>query len=177
MRAFAALLTRFDAKLSLFALVTAGLGLVLMTIIVAWGIFGRYVLNDTPIWAEAGALFLMSWFILLGAAVGVRESDHLGFEVGLLLSPPPLRAALIVLGEGLVCAFGLAMLFYGWQLAAGTWDDRMPIIGISRGWDYVPIAAGGALIGLFALEKLLLFVTGETQAPIGFTHFRSEQEA
>jgi TRAP-type C4-dicarboxylate transport system permease small subunit len=24
------------------------------------------------------------------------------------------------------------MLGYGWQLAAGTWDDRMPIIGIPR---------------------------------------------
>ncbi len=176
MRAFTAFLTRLDAKLSLFALFAAGTGLVLMTAMVAWGVFGRYVLNDTPIWVEAGSLFLMSWFILLGAAVGVRESDHLGFEVGLVLSPPPLRAVLIVLGEGLVCLFGLAMLVYGAELAIGTWSDRMPIIGISRGWDYVPIAAGGALIALFALEKILLFVTGSQQAPLGFTHFGSAQE-
>ncbi|WP_449376046.1 hypothetical protein [Bosea thiooxidans] len=40
-----------------------------------------------------------------------------------------------------------------------------------RPWDYVPIAAGGALIALFALEKILLFVTGRQQAPLGFTHF------
>lgn len=177
MRAFTANLTRIDAKLSLLALIAAGAGLVLMTAMVAWGVFGRYVLNDTPIWVEAGSLHLMSWFILLGAAVGVRESDHLGFEVGLVISPPPLRTALIIIGEALVCAFGLAMLGYGWQLAAGTWDDRMPIIGISRGWDYVPIAAGGALIALFALEKLLLFITGERQAPLGFVHFGESQEA
>jgi len=176
MHAFTASLTRLGAKLSLFALFAAGIGLVLMTVMVAWGVFGRYVLNDTPIWVEAGSLFLMSWFILLGAAVGVRESDHLGFEVGLVLSPPPLRAVLTLLGEGLVCAFGLAMLAYGAQLAAGTWSDRIPIIGISRGWDYVPIAAGGGLIALFALEKMLLFVTGEKQAPLGFGHFGSEQE-
>jgi TRAP-type C4-dicarboxylate transport system permease small subunit len=68
------------------------------------------------------------------------------------------------------------MLVYGTQLAMGTWSDRMPIIGISRGWDYVPIAAGGALIALFALEKMLLFVTGLKQAPLGFGHFGSEQE-
>lgn len=176
MHAFTALLTRLGAKLSLYALFTAGTGLVLMTVMVAWGVFGRYVLNDTPIWVEAGSLFLMSWFILLGAAVGVRESDHLGFEVGLAMSPPPVRSALILIGEGLVCAFGLAMLVYGTQLAAGTWSDRMPIIGISRGWDYIPIAVGGALIALFALEKMLLFVTGEKQAPLGFGHFGSEQE-
>jgi TRAP-type C4-dicarboxylate transport system permease small subunit len=176
MHAFTALLTRLGAKLSLFALFTAGAGLVLMTVMVAWGVFGRYVLNDTPIWVEAGSLFLMSWFILLGAAVGVRESDHLGFEVGLALSPPPLRAALVLFGEGLVLLFGLAMAIYGSQLAIGTWSDRMPIIGISRGWDYVPIAAGGALIALFALEKMLLFVTGLKQASLGFAHFGSEQE-
>jgi len=176
MHAFIATLTRLGAKLSLFALFTAGSGLVLMTVMVAWGVFGRYVLNDTPTWVEAGSLFLMSWFILLGAAVGVRESDHLGFEVGLVLSPPPMRAALVLIGEGLVCAFGLAMLVYGAQLAIGTWSDRMPIIGISRGWDYVPIAAGGGLIALFALEKMLLFVSGVAQAPIGFGHFGSEQE-
>ena len=176
MQAFTHFLTRLGAKLSLLSLFTAGTGLVLMTIIVAWGVFGRYVLNDTPIWVEAGSLFLMSWFILLGAAVGVRESDHLGFEVGLALSPPPLKAALIVLGEGLVCAVGLAMLIYGTQLAIGTWSDRLPIIGISRGWDYVPIAAGGALIAMFALEKILLFLTGTQQAPLGFAHFGSEQE-
>ena len=69
------------AKLSLYSLVAAGTGLVLMTAMVAWGCSAA-MLNDTPIWVEAGSLFLMSWFILLGAAVGVRESDHLGFEFG-----------------------------------------------------------------------------------------------
>ena len=41
----------------------------------------------------------------------------------------------------------------------------------------MPIAAGGALIALFALEKILLFVTGEQQAPLGFVHFGDSQEA
>ena len=93
------------------------------------------------------------------------------------MSPPPMRAALVLIGEGLVCAFGLAMLVYGTQLAMGTWSDRMPIIGISRGWDYVPIAAGGALIALFALEKMLLFVTGLEAGPARLRPFRPEQRS
>ncbi|PZU93798.1 MAG: TRAP transporter small permease [Chelatococcus sp.] len=176
MHAFTASLTRLGAKLSLAALLTAGAGLVAMTVMVAWGVFGRYVLNDTPAWVEAASLFLMSWFILLGASVGVRESDHLGFEVGLALSPAPLRMALVVLTELLVIFFGLAMLIYGWQLAAGTWSDRMPIIGISRGWDYIPIAAGGVLIAFFSFEKLMLYLTRVKQAPLGFVHFSSADE-
>ncbi|WP_439499494.1 TRAP transporter small permease [Bosea sp. (in: a-proteobacteria)] len=176
MHAFTQVLTRIAAKLSLASLLLAGAGLVAMTVMVAWGVFGRYVLNDTPTWVEAMSLWLMAWFILLGASVGVRESDHLGFEVGLALSPPPLRAALIILTELLVGMFGLAMLLYGAQLAIGTWSDRMPIIGISRGWDYIPMAAGGGLIALFSLEKLMLFLTKVKAAPLGFSHFSSAQE-
>ena len=176
MHAFTLVLTRIAAKLSLAALLLAGAGLVAMTVMVAWGVFGRYVLNDTPTWVEAMSLWLMAWFILLGSSVGVRESDHLGFEVGLAMSPPPVRVALIILTEVLVGLFGLAMLVYGTQLAHGTWSDRMPIIGISRGWDYVPMAVGGALIAFFSIETLLLFLTKVKPAPLGFSHFGSAQE-
>ncbi len=64
------------SKLSTAALWLAGLGLVLMTAFVAWQVFGRYVLNRSPSWTEPAAVMLMSWFIFLGAAVGVRENYH-----------------------------------------------------------------------------------------------------
>ena len=57
-----------------------------------------------------------------GAAVGVRESDHLGFEVGLAMSPPPVRAALILIGEGLVCAFGLGPFI---QFFNGAFSEKV----------------------------------------------------
>ncbi len=69
------------------ALWLAGIGLVAMTVIVAWQVFCRYVLNDSPSWTEPGAVMLMSWFIFLGAAVGVRENYHLGFDVLLYVLP------------------------------------------------------------------------------------------
>ena len=62
--------------LSLACLYLAGLGVVLMTIIIGWQVFGRYVLNDTPSWSEPLSLQLMSWFILLGAAVGVATAGR-----------------------------------------------------------------------------------------------------
>ena len=52
-----------------------------MTAIVAWQVFGRYVLNQSPSWTEPASVLLMSWFIFLGAAVGVRDGNHLGFDV------------------------------------------------------------------------------------------------
>ena len=42
--------------------------------------FGRYVLNDTPTWAESLALVLVLYVTMLGAAVGVRDAGHIGLE-------------------------------------------------------------------------------------------------
>ncbi len=142
------------------ALLLAGAGVVAMTVLVFWSIVGRYVFNDTPTWTEPAVLLLMSWFILLGSAVGVRERSHIGFEIGLAAAPPPLRLAMKLVTEALLVGFGVAMVVYGTQLAAGTWSSLTPMLGISQGWDYVPIAAGGALVALFSVERLLMILTG-----------------
>jgi len=164
------LLTRLDrltATLSRVSLLIAGTGLVVMTALVFWSIFGRYVLNNTPTWTEPAVLLLMSWFILLGAASGVRERGHIGFQIGLAASPPPLRFVLKLITEILLIGFGLAMLNYGSQLAIGTWSAITPMIGISQGWDYVPVAVSGAMIALFSFERLLMVLsrTDEAVAP------------
>ena len=75
------------SKVNTAALWAAGVGLILMTCFVAWQVWCRYVLNDSPSWTEPGAVMLMSWFIFLGAAVGVRENTHLGFDVLLYVLP------------------------------------------------------------------------------------------
>lgn len=154
--AFSALLRR----LATLAHWLAGFGLVLMTVLVGWQVFGRYVLNATPTWTEPSVLLLMSWFILLGAAVGVRDGDHLGFEIGLHHAPAPLRLVMRATTEAVVLIFGLAMLWYGVELARTTWASATPMIGLSQGWDYVPMAGAGALIALFAVEKLWRLLVG-----------------
>ncbi|MET3890481.1 TRAP-type C4-dicarboxylate transport system permease small subunit [Bosea sp. OAE506] len=166
MTGFARMLTRINSRISLVALLAAGLGLIAMTAIVAWTVFGRYILNATPTWGEPASLFLMLWFILLGGSVGVRELDHMGFDVGLHYLRGPAKSALIIANEVLVTLFAFAMVWYGTELAAKVWSDRLPMIGISKGWDYVPIIGGGALIALFSIEKLLLFLTGEKLEPM-----------
>lgn len=168
MSGFVQVYSRLAARLSLASLILAGLGLIAMTLIVAWTVFGRYILNDTPAWGEPVSLFLMLWFILLGGAVGVRELDHMGFDVGLHYLRGNWKTTLIYTNEVLVAIFGLAMFGYGVQLAAGVWSDTIPVVGISKGWDYVPIAAGGVMVALFSIEKILLKMSGEALQPMPF---------
>jgi TRAP-type C4-dicarboxylate transport system permease small subunit len=145
------------------ALYLAGIGLVLMTVFVAWQVFCRYVLNDSPSWTEPGSVMLMSWFIFLGAAVGVRENNHMGFDVLLYVMPPSAKKWLRMISDIVILAFGLGMVWYGGSLVGLTWNTVLPALGISGGWDYVPIVAGGILVILFSLERIVLRLSG---API-----------
>jgi TRAP-type C4-dicarboxylate transport system permease small subunit len=147
-------------RLAALTLWLAGSGLVLMTVLVGWQVFGRYVLNATPTWTEPSVLLLMSWFILLGAAVGVRDGEHLGFEIGLHYAPRPLRLAMLAVTQLVIIGFGLAMCWFGYELARTTWAAATPMIGISQGWDYVPMSGAGVLIALFGVEKLWRLALG-----------------
>lgn len=165
-------LHRLVRLLSTVALWISGAGLLVMTGCVLWQVIGRYILNDSPSWTEPFSLLLMSWFILLGAAVGVREGNHLGFEIGLHFAPPPIRKLMEVVTDLLVMGFGVAMAWYGWLLAMGTWSAKMAGIDIPQGFDYLPLSGGGVLIALFSLEKLLAHATAHTveEVPLHGTH-------
>jgi TRAP-type C4-dicarboxylate transport system permease small subunit len=151
------------SRLSTLSLWLAGIGLVAMTIIVAWQVFCRYVLNDSPSWTEPGAVMLMSWFIFLGAAVGVRENYHLGFDVLLYVLPPAGKKWLRMVSDLVALAFGIGMVWYGSQLVSLTWNTTLPSLRISGAWDYIPLVAGGVLVCLFSLERIVLRLSG---API-----------
>ena len=151
------------ARLSALSLWLAAIGLVAMTIMVAWQVFCRYVLNDSPSWTEPGAVMLMSWFIFLGAAVGVRENYHLGFDVLLYVLPKKGKKWLRMISDVVAFTFGIGMVWYGSQLVSLTWMTTLPSLGISGAWDYLPVVAGGILICLFSLERIVLRLAG---API-----------
>lgn len=141
-------------------------GLSLMTLIIGWQVFARYVLNDTPAWSEQAALFLMLWFILFAAAVGVREGFHI--RITLLQDNLPARARgwVRTLCHLAVGGFGLAMTAGGVDLALQTWSHTIPTLGVSRGLSYLPLAGAGALIAFFSLEHILTEARGQEVRPL-----------
>jgi TRAP-type C4-dicarboxylate transport system permease small subunit len=151
----------FLSRLSNAALCLAGAGLVLMTAFVAWQVFCRYVLNDSPSWTEPGSVMLMSWFIFLGAAVGIRENNHLGFDVLLYVLPKSGKRVLRMISDVVILAFGAGMIWYGGALMSLTWNTTLPSLGISGAFDYLPLAGGGVLAVIFSLERIVLRLAGE----------------
>ena len=147
-------------RLNTAALYIAGIGLVIMTIIVGAQVFFRYVMNDSPSWTEPAAVLLMSWFIYLGAAVGVRENNHMGFDVILYVLPPAGKRWLRTISDLAILVFGIGMVFYGIRLFNLTYATVLPSLGISGAIQFIPLIAGGVLVVLFALERLVLRFQG-----------------
>ena len=104
---------------------------------------------------------LMSWFIFLGAAVGVRENTHLGFDVLLYVLPKSGKRVLRMMSDIVIMAFGAGMVWYGGQLVGLTWNTTLPSLGISGAFDYFPVVAGGILVVLFAAERIVRRIAGE----------------
>ncbi|WP_235679167.1 TRAP transporter small permease [Aquibium microcysteis] len=153
-------MARLLGLLSKAALWAAGAGLVAMTGFVAWQVYCRYVLNDSPSWTEPGAVMIMSWFIFLGAAVGVRENFHLGFDVLLYVLPKGGKRVLRMISDVVILTFGIGMVWYGSQLVALTWNTTLPSLGITGAHDYFPVVGGGILIVIFAAERIAKRLAG-----------------
>lgn len=145
----------------------SGAGLVLMTAFISWQVYGRYVENDTPTWTSNGSVLIMAWFILLGASVGIREGNHLSFDVLLLVLGPRAKAVLHTISDIVVVAFAGGMIGYGLQLAETTWPSTLPNIGISGAFTYFALIWGGLIMLVFAIERILRRIVGLPTARFG----------
>lgn len=140
--------------LSLFIMRIAGAGLVVLIVIFGWLVFGRYVLNATPTWVEQVALLLVVFISFLGAAVGVRDGNHLSVDMFVDALPPAGRKAVKTLGDAVMMVFGGAMAWYTAKLALFKWETEIPLIGLPEGLRSAPLAACGALMVLFCAVRI-----------------------
>lgn len=149
------------------ALLHAGAaGLIVMTAVIGWQVFGRFVLNDSPSWAEQLALILMIWYVFFAAAAGVREGFHIRIVAVQTALPPAGRRLLRLAAHVIVGLSGIALLVWGGELVARTWSHVIPTLGLPRGVAYLPLPLSGALMAFFAVELILEDGMGEDSADV-----------
>lgn len=142
-------------RLAASIIVLGGIALIVLIAITGYQVWGRYVLNDTPTWAERLSLLLILVVSLPVAAVGLRENFHLGISFVLDLLPSRLRQTVEILNSFILAGFGVAMARYSWILVDGTWNRKMPLIGLPQAFQYLPLVVCGVLIFVFMGARLL----------------------
>ena len=136
------------------AVVGAGLSLLGLVAVQGWQVIARYVLNDSPSWTEPVTLLLLATAMSLGAAAGVHTRRHFGFFLlAQALRPGPRRVleavncAVIAVIGGVLAGWGAVLLVDG----IGITSAGAPL---PQSIGYLPLAVGGALMVVFALEQL-----------------------
>lgn len=157
--------TRLCAGLSRLALGLAVAGLIAVILCVQWQVVGRYILNDTPTWAEALAMLLVLFVTAFGLAVGVRDAGHIGLESMVALLPPAWQRRIELLIHALVGLFGALMVHGGWTWASAKWAEKKPMLPVPDGIDYVPLMIAGVLIVLFSIEHIVANLQGRKVEP------------
>ena len=136
-------------------LFVAGVCIIVITIIIPYGVFTRYVLNSAASWPEPMATLLMIVVSFLSAVVCYREYLHIGVGVLPALLPDPAKVLLGWFLEACMLVTNLFMLVWGLRLVETTWFQgiaEFPVV--SAGMAYLPIPVGGALTTLFVIERL-----------------------
>ena len=150
-----ALYVRAMDVLQRICMIVAGACLVVITIIIPWGVFTRYVLGYGSSWPEPMAVLLMIWFSFMAAAICYREGLHIGVQLLANVLTGWKRTALGWLLEILMGATNLFLLIYGIRLVKATWYQVIADFQtVSTGVSYLPVPLGGAVIVLFVIERL-----------------------
>lgn len=128
--------------------------MVVMTAIISWQIFGRFVLNDTPKWSEQLAGILMVYMTMIGGALALRENRHIALTYFRDRWSPRARARARLLSYLLVAAFGLLMMVSGFRMTHLVQAWTIPTLGVSQSLNYWSFPVAGLLIFVFALDKI-----------------------
>lgn len=133
----------------------AGLALTIMTIVIPWGVYTRYVLNRGSAWPEPMAVLLVILFTFFAAAACYRAGIHISVTLFADALREPYRRIVHAIAELLMTALSLFMINWGIQLVDTTWYQVIAEFPwLSVGITYLPIPVGGAITLLFILERV-----------------------
>jgi len=147
--------SRWMARLYWACVWLAGLSIVVMTLIIPWGVYARYVLGTGSEWPEPLAVLLMILFTFFGAAACYRANSHIAVALFKDLLPPRPRAWLATAVDLLLALMSLFMVIWGFQLVDITWQQSIAEFPwLPVGVSYLPLPLGSIVTLLFIIERL-----------------------
>ena len=135
----------------------AGVVMLIMTIIIPYGVFMRYVVNSPASWPEPAGILMMVLFSFIGGAAAYRAKAHIAVSTVLNMLDDTNRVRMertADIGMGII---GLFMIKWGVLLVQATWQNSIAEFpDLSAGATYMPIPVSGVVLLLFVIERLWL---------------------
>ena len=153
----------------------SGLAIFVMSLIIPWGVFTRYVLGTGSQWPEPIAILLMMVFTFVGAAAGYRANAHIAVTMLTDMLPQPLQRLAAALVDLLMMLASVFVAWYGTRLCLGTMGQSVAELPwLPVGVTYVALPLGSLVTLMFVIERRLYgpqdrraLVSGEFAAEAG----------
>jgi len=143
--------------LYLACIVLSGTAMVVITLIIPFGVFMRYVMNHPQGWPEPASVVMMVMFSFIGGSAVYRANAQIAVEALIKAVGPRTRQAMIWGVHACMALTGGFMLVYGVHLCHVTWQNTMAEFPALRvGIVYLPIPIAGLFTLLFIVEKAWL---------------------
>jgi TRAP-type C4-dicarboxylate transport system permease small subunit len=143
--------------LYLACIALSGCALVAITLIIPFGVFMRYVMNDPLAWPEPASVVMMVMFSFLGGAAVYRANVHVAVQALLNAVSPKVRGLMLWGVDACMAVTALFMIGYGVHLCLITRHQTMAEFpALSVGIVYAPIPLAGLLTLLFLIERVWL---------------------
>jgi TRAP-type C4-dicarboxylate transport system permease small subunit len=133
----------------------SAVSLVVITLIIPYGVFMRYVVNAPASWPEPAAVLLMIVFSFIGGAAVYRANVHIAVRALLDAVSPGVQTVLLHLVDVAMVLTAGFMLVWGIQLVRATWHQviaEFPLLSV--GVTYLPLPLAGFLTLLFIAERV-----------------------
>ena len=128
--------------------------LVVEVLVLAAGVFARYVLNRPLVWSDELASALFLWLAMLGAVIALGRGEHMRLTAIVAMMPKAIRPWLDAFGLAVSAACMLVLVEPAWEHAQEQWSVITPALGIHDGLRVAAILVGSALMALLALVRL-----------------------
>ena len=159
--------------LYLACVIIAGVSLVLISAVIPWAVYTRYVLNRAASWPEPMAVLLTIVLTFFGASACYRLGSHMNVTLVVDKLPSSWRRVSDLIVELLMAAMALFMLVKGTALVEATWSNSIADFPfLSVGVTYLPIPIGGLILLLFVIEHVTIGrpidTSGDAHKPAAF---------
>ena len=132
--------------------VVAGVALVVVVALIIYGIFNRYVLQQSSVWAPELASLIFTWVVFLGASAAWKRNMHISIDVIVSRLGPRLQTPVRALTDVIVVVFLAYATYLAISIAISSHVRLSPVLRVPFTYVYAGVAL--AFASMF-LRKLV----------------------
>jgi TRAP-type C4-dicarboxylate transport system permease small subunit len=123
-----------------------GISIVMMMIfLMLLQVIFRYALGDALAWTEELNRLAMVWLGFIGAAIAIREREHIQIEVLYQYVSERIKKVFRAISYIIVVSFSLFITVYGFILISSLFSNRVGALDLPLAMYFIPVPLSGLL--------------------------------